>query len=330
MRLLPWRMLSIPLLCLLFPGSPNALAGAAAYPGGSDYNSYTIENCNGNHYGVISNYNQAKDIIDRQLKQMYANGQRRLGLYIFFGHGLKSPPLVDSSAADLDAQYKANLAALLASMKSIGFQEVLIDFGPQGPNFIWHHGHEWPEWQEDLYQEHLKVIIAVRAIVAASGLRYRLDLSNEGIPAWNQPLSMRYSARLWQDYVSRFGKSDTVGFSIIPNPRQARIDNMLRVYGGNPPDVIDIHVYFDAARVVADAGNRLGRLGLGTRPWIIGEALYNDSREADELAAALPQYGVRLLYLLQWPLSRSEPCRGQNPGYDAVPIEFAAYHSLGF
>ena len=86
-------------------------------------------------------------------------------------------------------------------------------------------------------------ILELRPLFIASGLHYYIDLLNEGIPASNQPMLLRYTQRLWSDYTKMFGKNDTVGFSIITTVAQDRFSQIRQVYGSVLPDVFDLHIF---------------------------------------------------------------------------------------
>ena len=308
--------------------STRPATAVAEARGGSNYAWSGMESCSRSKFSVVAFYDKQKKFIDEQLSEMYRNGQRRLAVDIFFmqdGVG----EIADSTGGDLDRQYKDNLAAYLRAVRNARFEEVLIKFLPQGPNNIFYQNHEWPEWREILYHEHFGVIDSVRRIVAASGLRYRLDLYSEAIPTRTQGMFLRFTTRLWTDYTAAFGKSDTVGFAIIPNIPQDQFASLPAVYGNNMPEVLDLHIYGNAYSDFMNAYKRLAQLGYGNVPWIIGEAYYNDEQEADELVRAIRVTGQRVLYLLQWPLTRANANR--CPGVDvAAPLRFDKYIAHGF
>jgi hypothetical protein len=315
-------------LALLVFGSATA---TGAERGGSNYNFYHINSdCSRDQYGVIGQYDTARGTIDHQLKEMYANGQRRLRLVIFYGHGLYTGTVLDSAGGNFAPRYRANLAALLAEIKAIGYRGLDFAFGPQLQNSPWQPqlGGEWPQWREDMYQEHWHLIENLRPIFVASGLPYHIDLLGEAIPTATQPMYMRYTRRMWAEYTRTYGKSDTVGFSIIPAITPDRIAQMRKIYGDDPPPLFDLHMYHDAYSYFTSAHERLARLGYGNIPWIIGETYYNDARDAKEFAQAIKDTGQKVLYLYQWPLTRKEGCQG---AVDVpAPLQFNEYTARGF
>ena len=99
------------------------------------------------------------------------------------------------------------------------------------------------------------------------------------------------------------------------------------VYEGNPPYNIDIHTYNNAGDTLVAAANGLGSANYGATGLIIGEAFYNDSTSAMQLAAAIQQISRPVHYVIQWPLTRVSPCEHVNV---APPILFDNYINQGF
>jgi hypothetical protein len=215
---------------------------------------------------------------------------------------------------------RQNLKGLLDALKRSGFEEVEVGFFPIHDNSP----QRWTEWNEALYRENFAVLAGLRPIIAGAGMPYRIDLLNEGIPDPKQQILMQYVRRLWSDYTTNFGSDDTVGFSVIPSP--VRIAQIPLVYRGIMPKAFDLHPYDNAGSVLENAHAELTRMGLGQIPWIIGEAYYNDGKEAQEIADASAHTRHRILFLTQWPLSRDRNCKD----VDVIPLGFTAYRSRGF
>ena len=319
------KAMTVAMACALLPATGGAQT-LATYRGGSNFVFYALDNCNREPFAVIPNYDEKKAIIDGILAQMYRNGQRSVSINLFFMHGGHNS-LMDSTGGDVDEKYKRNLKDFIASAKSIGFQNLMVRFGPQGENRPWRNGSSWPEWREDLYQEHLGLIKSLHPIIAQSGMKYLIDLFSEGIPTANQPMMLRYSQRLWKDYTSLYGKLDTAGISIIPLPSQDRFAQLPAVYGDNPPLFMNIHFYADAFDTASFAQRRLRSLGYGDTPWIIGEAHYNDAEEAQDLGRFIAQTRQKVVYLLQWPETKARTCRDVDVG---SPVNFEQYSNAGF
>jgi hypothetical protein len=249
---------------------------------------------------------------------MFKNGQRKLRTAI----PLPSNLLGHSADTEVDPGYKKNIQDFLTTVKHTGYDTIEVGFGSVGdPPF------KWSDWHEDLYMERWRAIMELRPLFVTSGLHYYIDLLNEGIPASNQPMLLRYTQRLWSDYTRSFGKKDTVGFSIITAIAQDRFKQIPLVYDNNLPETFDLHIYENAYATFVNAHHRLKELNYFDIPWIIGETFYNDNLESYELARAIGATGQRVLFLLEWPLHRVNP---SCSGVDVVPVDFGEYLKRGF
>jgi hypothetical protein len=270
---------------------------------------------------------------------MYANGQRRLRIGIEFAND-DAPNRLHITNGDFAPEDASQIAALLASIKGIGFEEVYVNINGGGAHNNVRH---WTEWNETVYRENFSVISHTRAITEASGLPYLLDLGGEYTPVLNgQEMRVQYCRRLWADYATTFGAEDTVGFSIIASISNDRYGHLRDIYGDNPPKAFDLHIYARRDETNGTytetsyqrfifAHRRIADVGYGNVPWIIGESFYNDGLEADQLAQAINETGQRVLFLLQFPHVR--PPFPKPPRYsdvDVVPLQFDQYISRGF
>jgi hypothetical protein len=297
--------------------------------GGSNYGWYYLAPpCNREPYGVVYNYDSAKTTIDSQLQQMYSNGQRRLRIPIYHARGINSGTIMDSTGGNLAPQFLTNLTNLLASIKAAGFEEIEVSFNPQSNN----DPTQWTIFSSDYFQENWSVIQNVRSVVAGAGISYHLDLLNEGIPPLGYSALLEYDQTLWNDYVAKFGNSDTLGFSIIAD--SAHVGQVSTVYGpsayGNQgsPQRFDVHIYDETGNSFATAFTSLTSQGYQGVPWIIGEAFYNDATEAAAQREEISKTGQQVLYLTQWPLTFSESC-DVNVNV-APPTDFSNYAAQKF
>lgn len=303
-------------------------AALALAPGGSNYLTYRIDNgCDREAYGVINRYHVATSTIRNQLQSMFAAGQRRLRLGIFHWRNGDTGTVMSSATGDLSPQNRANLAGVLAAVKSIGYAEVEIAFHALGDN----NPGSWSAWREDYYQENWNLIWNLHPLIAAAGIPYRIDLLNEGMPMTSEPqVRADYARRLWNDYTWNFGKADTVGFSLTVWLAD-RVRRFGEVYGNNPPDVFELHFYGDShngterEQFVA-AHDEMTRLGYH-QPWIAGETYFNDATAASGIRQAIDQTGRDVLYLTQWPLTRDRPCADVSV---APPSAYNQFSSRGF
>ncbi len=312
------------IMTLALGASSHSSANPAHGRGGANLFYYKLEGCERDQFRFNpAFYNRQKAEVDPVLESMYANGQRRLRVSIIWQHG-GIFPIIDSSAG-LSEEESRSIRESINTFRKIGFLQAEVVMGLRSPNGpgIWKQ-----EWHEDLYRENLSMIDQIRSTLIEARFPYYIDLVAEGTPARNQPTLLRYVQRLWADYSARYGTTDTVGFSIIPNIRQNRFAQMRAIYGNRPPAAFDLHIYEDSYDKFINAHQQIAAQGYGHIPWIIGEALYNDATEADDIARAVQATGQRVLFLIAWPKIRGEHrCHGVDV---APPVEFNNYLQRGF
>jgi hypothetical protein len=306
--------------------------------GGSNYLWYRIDNCNREPYGVLANYAEQKPVINAQLAQMYAAGQRSLRLMLFHYHAQPGSNLdptgkghtqMDSTGGRFPPEFEQNLAGFLRDVKAAGFAEVEVAFAPQASN----NPYAWNSWQEDVFQENWGVVQSLHSVIASAGIAYLIDLGNEMIPRYyipNSQVLLQYCQRMWALYAAQFGISDTVGFSMIP--LVDTVNELPNVYGSSPygyPLVYDFHFYDDSYNQFLAVSNALAGQR-STQPWIVGEGYYNDSVEAVSLQQAINLTGQRVRYVTQWPLTLAKTC-GAGAAVDVTPpIAYSNYIGSGF
>lgn len=307
--------------------------------GGSNYIAINIGNyndaCQGWYQGeikfVVPSYNTMQQTVRQQLQSMYDNGQRKIVLVIWFG------PLQNESAATdnktvwghivsddyysygaLSPQHQENLKNLIADIKSIGFNEIVMrlaaDREENSPG-----SSDWQTWNEDQYQRNLQFIENTRSIVnfawcsnaqtcGGNGLLYDLSPENAGI---YDAETVNYTKSLWRDYTAAFGNDDTFGFSFVADWDLAtRVNNMLDIYDSSSagrPGIYAIEIYDNATWILNTFDSALSQRGV-TSPVIILESYYNDAQELQELQSAVQSTGREVLFLAQWPFVRNAAC----------------------
>jgi hypothetical protein len=275
----------------------------------------------GGTVGTIFNYDIAKDTIDADLQSMFDGGQRRLRLFLWTlssGDGYQGAYIVAPGGA-VPQRFLDNLTNLLASIRRIGFEEIIFVFGPLGDNQPF--GTSFPG---QLYQDNWTVIQSVRPILLNAGIPYTIDLFNEGIPDPEQTQLIAYTQLLWKDYTAAFGSGDTLGFSIIAN-NPSRLPQIPLVYGSNPPSVFDLHIYENPGATFTTALATLAQLGYRSVDWILGEVFYDDPISAEEFRTAMTSQGRPIRFLVQWP-----SLDDGNRTYVAPPLFFTAYAIRGY
>ncbi|AHI02102.1 hypothetical protein GCM10010174_89050 [Kutzneria viridogrisea] len=307
-------------------------AGAAADPapppapvsGGSNYDFYSLDDCYREPYQVVRNFDKVPDIVRYQLTGMHSGGQNRISLGLYHHHGAATGTVVDSTGGKLPEQDRSNLTGLLSTVKQVGFAEITVVLHPLAPN----DPHGWASWQPELYQENWQFIQDLHAVVAGAGLPYHLDLGSELTASTGQSVVLQYDQQLWKDYTAKFGRTDTVGFS-VNSQDWGSVLNLGKVYGTSPPPLFDVHVYGDEYDQFVSVDNGLRQFGYTTQPFIIGESYYNDAEAAAGLAKATRATGRQVYYLTQWQRTRANNTQCADVDV-APPNDFSAYTKAGF
>lgn len=277
--------------------------------------------CDRGPYGVLKAFAANQAAIRSALMDMHSNGQRVLRLGIHYSvntanSGNATVPV--DSAGRLGAGDLQNLEDLLEMVKDEDFEEIILTFfghGKSDPNdsavqLSCAGGPAGCVTVATLVDRAKNLIAQVRPVVRASGLAYRLDLRNEGMPVVSNAEATAYAHDLWSWYSATYGKLDTVGFSIVGDNAvniANRVSNMGNVYGTDLPLVHQWHFYNrcvpDEGGLLTAAHDAMSQAGI-PGPFIIGETYFQDALGAESLRTAIQATGREVLYLLQWPQLR--------------------------
>jgi hypothetical protein len=281
---------------------------------------------------VIGTYHLAPETVRQQLLTMFANGQRRLALVLWFtdlspfaGIALdeRYGHVVNSRLGRLLPIHEANLRSVLRLIREVGYLEVIFRFATQDGSAPW----EWTQWNEAAYLKNLSFITTTREVVEqelGSGpvaVTYDLDAELGGrFDGQSQP----YLVRLWREYVNRYGTARTVGFSLVGTPgRLSRLISDLDQAGSRPAEYA-VDIYGNEASTLTSIGEVLRSANESAKPLIVLEVYYNDATTAAEVERArrvVPQIRT----LLQWQLERGVP---QNHFSVHYPERFENYLPL--
>ena len=278
-------------------------------------------------HGYLRQFDTGQATIEQQLQQMYAAGQRRLGLAVPYFEG-GDTFACDSSSGMLTPQDRTNLQNLLALIKSIGFQHVLIEMIPE-----W--SAKWQSWTDPTvmkpfgprtweplsYGRDFSFTCDVWATTLMAGLpQCGIDLLAEAVPFTSQidPITLQFLTRFWSDWCDQQGGVlGTVGFSMLPNP--GCVANLKTVYAnGQMPYLWDFHSYRPETELPPLKAALLAT-GLD-RMWINGEQFTNDATDAEYLSQ-----DPELLWGLQWGVGRDT-----KPGItqDRLTIDYSNYAAV--
>jgi hypothetical protein len=278
---------------------------------------------------VIGSYHLAPDTVRNQLAVMFANGQRRLALDLWYSDGMPEAGFQDSGFCShevnsrygvLFAQQQANLKALLHDIDHQGFEVIVFRFATEGDSDPLH----WSTWQEDKYNSNWSFISStiylIQNEIASLQVKVIYDLGLE-LGGADIGMSLSYSKRLWSDYIKIFGSHNTMGFSYATAPQ--RFTQSIAVYDqvGVRPDVYGFDVYGDEFNTYSYLKTEMDAVGETSKPIIANEVYYNDPITYSQLLEVRAQLNLNIKFLLEWPLSRN------RPGYFSAdfPGDFSAY-----
>jgi hypothetical protein len=275
---------------------------------------------------VVGTYHQHVSRVRRQLRTMYANGQRRLALMIWIedlhraGHGLVHGHLIDASGGRIAPQHQKNLEALIADVARARFSGLTIRFATQGSLSPSH----WSSWNESAYQTSWNFIVntkrAADAAAKRSSIQLHYDLGVElgGLEAGQ---ARAYTRRLFRDYRHVFG-AHANGFSLAFNRARLEryIDDMRNVGATVPALYLDM--YGDVFAALQSTAKALQAKGMKRKPIVIQETHYNDARTNQQIWRARSELGLNIRAVYQWPLHRGARAKHFSMHY---PADYRAY-----
>lgn len=283
----------------------------------------------GNLKPVVGTYHLAPDKVRQQLKTMYANGQRRITLPIWFKRipetGTFFPNvdrhMIDCSQSELRPQHRLNLLNVLADIIAAGFQGVTIRFFHQGQS----HPGEWKEWDEARFAENRDFIfntqISVELALQRVPFEPLYDLSGE-LGGSTRGQAALYQMRLWKhlprrSYACSFATGDRpslIGQRLMRFIDQCDENNLPR------PELYAVDIYDSGYDNLLAVLLALQAKEEHRKPVIIQETWYNDAEsKADIERAGL--MGLNVRSIIQWPRRRGSP-RYQ---FEEYPAEYGEY-----
>ncbi len=307
----------------LYTDAVEAAATPATYQllemGGSNYPMYDVQKyidnptnavwfSNGGLNLVVGHYHLNPTKINTQLANMYSKGQRKIAIPIWYaslnntdtdtyGH------LIKSEGGKMTTQHLANYKAVLNKIAEIGYQEVIIRFGPQSYN----KPTEWDAtWDESTFQENWnfenKAIKVGDSILGAKGIKHMYDLSIE-LGGITKGQAAQYTKKLWQNYITVFGNKQTYGFSIANGTnRLANLISNLRSTRQLPAEYA-VDVYRETDKALNIIAKELTDANELHKPVILQECFYNNSNTFDTVMANVIKNNIRLRFIMQWPVT---------------------------
>jgi hypothetical protein len=309
--------------------------------GGSNYAMYSVGNyleyptdsvwyIPYNMRPVIGTYNLAPDTVKKQLAIMFANGQRKIALDLWYSDLSRDGNLADSALyghlvnaklGRLLPQHESNLKSLLLDIINQGFNEISFRFDTQGDS----DPRGWAAWDESIYNTNWSfiesTIITIENQLKGRQVKVFYDLDGE-LGGVESGQAIQYATRLWKDYTDIFGTHRTVGFSFIMNP--GNLTKAISIFDkvGKRPDVYAFTIYGDEFNRLAYLKSELEAAGDVSKPLIAQEVYYNDPETFSEIIESRNILHLNIKYLLQWPLARGATQSNFSVQY---PAEFSAY-----
>lgn len=297
--------------------------------------------------GCIANYHAQWDVIDTQMKARRANKMARLKIPIYHFSGANNGLALNSYGGDLSGQDAENFTNYFTMIRDLGFVQVEIQFCPEWYNdpANWEGFSTW-KWDSVNFTKDQTAVPAdgdtkvgnfnaenwifignIRKRLRAIGVNALFDPMNEAVTDKYK----EYLKLMWINYTSVFDKDDAV-MSVIPGTHN--ISLLPYIHSGNPPYILDFHLYDNPDR--NDYGYGAGaynafigchrdtmNIGMGATPWILGEINYQDPLQASALKLASAAANQPILWVNEWGLTRAAVLAQGND--DTVCTDWSVY-----
>lgn len=280
---------------------------------------------------TIGTFHLAPEVVEEEMQTMITRGQDGITLVLWYSplaqtQGLENVygHVVNSSGGVLSTQHQQNLANIMQLISKVGFKRVFFRFATQFTS----HPFLWSSWEEAQYLENYAFQKMVREIIYAnfdtSKIPLLFDLCLE-VGGMRSGQSQNYTQRMWSDYTTEFGASDTYGFTLAYNQFDQRIAWAMEVYDsvGIRPQMYAFDFYGNEASDLKIAYQTLVNLSESHKPILIQECYLNDVETYTGLMSAIEEAGITTLVgIFQWPLARSSDHVAFSVDYGA---DYTAY-----
>ncbi len=285
--------------------------------GGSNYPMYDVQGYLDNNDDwfkegalklVIGDYHLNPDKVNDQLTTMYQNGQRKIALVIWFSHFNPSITtetyghVLPSNKDKLTDQHKSNFINVLNQIKSIGYDEIILRFGPQSSAAP----KSWGDlWNEEQYQENWNfinnTIKTMESTLGDSPQRvYDLGVEMGGI---TKGQTEKYVKKLWDNFRYVHPELKSFGFSFAHQP--GRLDNLIKNLAstGKLPDEYAFDIYQNFATKIENIKQELADNGEEDKIIVIQEFPYNTKEVYTEMMQSIATNNLKVRYIMQWPVA---------------------------
>jgi hypothetical protein len=268
---------------------------------------------------VIGTYHLNPTLVKQQLTDMYAHGQRKISLFLWYSEAFPSGKgtngvyghMVSAQTGALLDQHKSNLINLIKLIEEIGYTGMQFRFATQSAC-------------KDAYPTCWKFVESTIRLVVATKQKIDVifDLDNEA-GGEDAPNKVFYTAGFWRDFhatgLNNIAK--TYGFSMGAAP--GKLTKMVsRLNGvGVRPSVYAFTIYDDIDLRLKEISQELKALGESGKPIIVQETYYNSESVANDFKTGATKYGLNIQYIMQWPL-----IKGQKHFSVNYTPEYSNYH----
>jgi hypothetical protein len=337
---------ALAVLALLIPGQQPRAASSPAPLVGTAYTDWGLSGCDPSGTPILTTYERlgVRHRVRLQLAAMHAAGLDSLRLMIWNSvQGDDSSGVVSSATGRLEEPYRTNLIEYLRDVRAAGFESLMVDFSPQGPNDpIGNPQHD--VYDPATFAQNWSLIRDIRPLVKTYGPpTTRIDLLSEGAPSDYWPFKARleqYITEMYRNYAEAFGTQDVVVSDITPPEPGAsitqpdgghRLQNLIDALeaSGRPlPTVFSVHVstWWQPSGANALYGLRqvdatLKANGLD-QPLLVSETVYDDPAYAAAIQTFRQTSTRPILEVQEWPLQPGSSC----PNFSvAAPYRADAY-----
>lgn len=287
---------------------------------GANYSHYRNESCSLDDTGLIAAYDESgvRRRVRAQLAAMGSAGIETLRLILWHMTqvGTHRWGVVASSGGRLSEPERSNLIRYLRDVRTAGFKQLTISFGPMWTNSPY--GQPQYVYEPAKLEENWSFIRDVRALLKGHGpASIRVDLINEGAPSdytppEQQPGIRQYIAELYRRYVKAYGNEDVL-VSAIAQGDASRLRQLVEILlgtGEQLPRSFAVHPSYSGAEALRDlraADATLDSRGLA-QPLVIGEEAYDDGPVAQAIAEFMRTSERPVSEVIEWPLTADRPC----------------------
>lgn len=312
--------------------------------GGTNYVTYDLGEYVQNHdlWGdpvrgvkmLIARYHQDKDKVKSHIKSIAESGQKVISIMFWYVIYPGNPDNVFMHTVDISngipsLQYQ-NAKEILEEIKKYNFEQVILRVGSQGNESP----EGWPSWNEESYKKQWRAIDQLidlfKKELNGTGIESLFDLAGEGA-GMEKGLSAQFGVRLWRDYTQKYGNLNSTAMSAAYYP--GRIKKMVEDFdsAGLPrPQLyaVDIYGTYEWDGSFYRLAKELQSLGELHKPVLLQETYYNDANTMQIVNKARNEFGLNIVRVVQWNLTRQGNINGDVHFSLVDPSQYSAYKTL--